>query len=72
MSKTPKDGVWISKTGKLKVFTACTQSWIIEEGQIMKHPLFRIKIAVEKSMSIGWPVFEDAACLRNCEYLGVL
>jgi hypothetical protein len=66
-----KDGVYISKrTGKLKVLDMTGLKWVLDEGIIKQHPLFRLKVPVVAEMTPGWPL--DETNLKNCEYLGEL
>jgi len=68
-----KFGVWLSPSGKLKVFEKSEDGfWLLDEGMEQNHPLFRGKIRVVKEMSQGWPVFDSVSDLKNHEYLGEL
>lgn len=70
--KPPPFGVYLSPTGKLKVFYETETHWILDEGKIVKHPVFRFRTYVVKEMSKGWPVLTWRGDLKDCEYLGEL
>lgn len=70
----PLEGVYLSPRGSLKLFYTEVQDgrlcWILDEGKLVNHPLFRIKIAVVSNMTPGWPIKDMQ--LKGCEYLGEL
>jgi hypothetical protein len=75
----PKFGVYIHpKTAKVKVLTKVFDekekrtTWELEEGMFKNHPLFRLRVPVVKSMSVGWPVYEWRCDLKGYEYMGDL
>ena len=75
---TTKFGVYLAPSGKLKTFVEVIDNktqqtnWELDEGKILAHPIFRIRVPVVKNMTIGWPIFEQRGGLKNCEYLGEL
>ena len=67
----PKQGVYLSRSGKFKVFYIDDKGkWKLDEGIVKNHPIFRMKVELEKEMSPGWPLMETD--LKNCVYLGEL
>lgn len=66
----PREGVWISRTGKLKVFSVENGKWILDSGRTKRLKFFGLKAHVVEEMSIGWPIW--AYGLKNCEWLGDL
>lgn len=82
-NKHPPFGVYLTPTGNLRYFyqkevqfpqQGSAILWHIDEGKksVIRIGNFKTSIAVEFKMSIGWPVLEERACLKGCEYLGEL
>lgn len=70
-----KFGVYLGPRGNLKILLPHEEKshlWTLEEGKIVKHPIFRISQVVCKEMSAGWPIFEERGDLKGYEYLGDL
>lgn len=75
--KKPRPGVYISKTGKLKVFEYGTNEfenpvWIVDSGRFVPTPFRGIKVNLVQEMTPGFPVFDSFGALYKCEYLGEL
>lgn len=73
----PKEGVYIDKYGKLKVFyidneTTTNMKWVVDSGKLAETIFPGIKVNVVQEMSVGFPVFESFGALYKCEYLGEL
>jgi hypothetical protein len=70
----PKFGVYISRTGNLKVLELSRdrKMWIVDSGIIKRHPFLKLKVHVVQECSIGFPLFDIFGPLKNCEYLGEL
>lgn len=72
---TPKEGAYISKSGKLKVFTINreTNKWEVEAGEIHPAPLLKaLKVLAVHEMSIGFPAFDSFGPLYKCEWISEL
>lgn len=74
-----KFGIYVSPHGKLKYFyeefdeRVNQNYWKLDTGLKKASLLFRfLKIPFEHQMNVGYPVFEEAVLLKNCEYLGEL
>lgn len=77
--KTPKEGVYISQAGKLKVFYVDTNDhgnkvWCVDAGGLHPAPLLKaLKVRAVHEMSVGWPVFEYwHGPLYKCEWVSEL
>lgn len=68
----PKFGVYLSPTGRLKVFSETKKHWLLDEGRVQRFPFFRGKAPVVKQMSKGWPMFFSRSDLKDHEHLGDL
>lgn len=66
----PREGVWVSPHGKLKVFYVENGKWFLDEGRTVSHKLFRLRTYVVSEMSIGWPIW--AYGLKGHEWLSEL
>ena len=66
-----KEGVYVSRQGKLKIVSYREDGWIIIDSNLSKpHPIFRGRVFYVHESSPGFPI-EDYQ-LKNCEYLGEL
>lgn len=78
MSKSiePKEGVYISQSGKLKVFSVNreTNKWEVDAGELHPAPLLKaLKVLAIHEMGIGWPVFHyRIGPLYKCEWISEL
>lgn len=77
--KKPKEGVYISQTGKLKVFYADKNKhgndvWCVDAWEFHPAPLLKaLKVRAVHEMSVGWPVFEyQFGPLYKCEWVSEL
>lgn len=75
--KKPEPGVYISKSGKLKVFyhgknEFGNPAWIVDAGETRPTPFRGLRVCVVHNMTPGFPVFESFGALYKCEYLGEL
>lgn len=73
----PIPGVYISKSGKLKVFEYGTNEfgnpvWIVDSGKCVPTPFRGIKVNLVHEMTPGFPLFDSFGALYKCEYLGEL
>ena len=69
-----KEGVYISNTGKLKYFYVDKEKnkWMVDEGQTVKHKIFRMNIPVEHECGVGFPMFHPFSPLYKCEWISEL